>query len=220
MINSLTTLSHGVSAFYSFCPICLDEGEVPYFRKRWRLNCFLVCDRHPLQMQYRCEACGSPVSLEPQGVDVFISGHRKQILRDCLQCGQSLLSRKEARISDLSWQRLLRLQNKILAVLTAGTVSVTGIGVISAGKFLESYFQREVNDGGRVTGLIGLDFRRIFGIHRHALLAELSDHPGIALEDESEYVLYGKDSVEPLAFQPGSGRHSQVKGEMNFEIYE
>ncbi|WP_188692394.1 MULTISPECIES: TniQ family protein [Silvimonas] len=200
MIRSLTTLN-GTSAFYSYCPTCLREDETPYFRREWRLNCFLVCNQHPLQMRWYCAQCEHVTSIENLRIGLFDSEDRKDVLRACFHCGVRLQECNARELSGTTWERLCRLQSKILRVLSAGTVSVTGIGSISAEKFLQSYFCAEDDEKKRLVLLLGLDFRRIYGIHRHDLLAELDTHPGIALEDTSEYVIYEKEptSVQKVA---------------------
>ncbi|CAG0995456.1 hypothetical protein RHDC4_02790 [Rhodocyclaceae bacterium] len=44
-----------------FCPSCLFEDSVPYFRRRWRLAFSTVCDRHGVMLHDRCPSCGAPV---------------------------------------------------------------------------------------------------------------------------------------------------------------
>lgn len=45
-----------------FCPTCLAEDAVPYFRKRWRIALNTVCTRHGTMLLDRCPACGVGVA--------------------------------------------------------------------------------------------------------------------------------------------------------------
>lgn len=45
-----------------FCPACLAEDPVPYYRKRWRVAFYTWCCRHQLMLHDRCPRCGAPVS--------------------------------------------------------------------------------------------------------------------------------------------------------------
>jgi len=45
-----------------FCPSCLAEDTVPYFRKRWRIALNTVCTRHGTMLLDRCSECGTGVA--------------------------------------------------------------------------------------------------------------------------------------------------------------
>lgn len=45
-----------------FCPACLAEDRVPYYRKRWRVALYTCCTRHGIMMHDRCPACGAGVA--------------------------------------------------------------------------------------------------------------------------------------------------------------
>jgi len=44
-----------------YCPYCLLEDEVPYFRLSWRFAFTTHCERHRCLLEERCPTCGSPV---------------------------------------------------------------------------------------------------------------------------------------------------------------
>lgn len=44
-----------------FCPRCLLEDKIPYFRKRWRVAFYTMCTKHQCMLHDRCPACGAPV---------------------------------------------------------------------------------------------------------------------------------------------------------------
>lgn len=45
-----------------FCPACLSEDNVPYFRKRWRIALNTVCSKHGTMLFDRCPHCGAAVA--------------------------------------------------------------------------------------------------------------------------------------------------------------
>lgn len=44
-----------------FCPQCLSEDRMPYFRKGWRVALFTFCPRHQVMLHDACPSCGSPL---------------------------------------------------------------------------------------------------------------------------------------------------------------
>lgn len=44
-----------------FCPTCLAEDEIPYFRKRWRIALNTVCSKHNTRLFDRCPHCDAAV---------------------------------------------------------------------------------------------------------------------------------------------------------------
>lgn len=43
-----------------YCPLCLSEDKVPYFRLSWRLGFNTCCERHQVLYRDSCEHCASP----------------------------------------------------------------------------------------------------------------------------------------------------------------
>lgn len=61
----LPNLSHGTrhDGFgMQFCPVCLAEDAIPYFRKQWRLALYTYCPNHQVMLHDACPACGASVS--------------------------------------------------------------------------------------------------------------------------------------------------------------
>lgn len=57
-----------------FCPTCLAEDTIPYFRKRWRIALNTVCSRHGIMLFDRCPQCGAAVAfhrLDMAGVEAI-----------------------------------------------------------------------------------------------------------------------------------------------------
>jgi len=46
-----------------FCPICLKNDSIPFFRKEWRLSFVTTCLKHKCFLQDCCPQCQSPISI-------------------------------------------------------------------------------------------------------------------------------------------------------------
>ncbi len=93
-----------------YCPLCLAEDQIPYFRRKWRLAFYTVCDRHGMLMHERCAQCAAPVAFFRRELG---DRHKFEIdsLTLCHVCGADL-SRAEARdpsVGDV--QPLIQLQS-------------------------------------------------------------------------------------------------------------
>lgn len=58
-----------------YCPVCLDEDAVPYFRRRWRIATSSVCVQHGVLLADRCPECGES-----------IAPHRSRQISRCWKC--------------------------------------------------------------------------------------------------------------------------------------
>ncbi|WP_420712400.1 TniQ family protein [Niveibacterium sp. 24ML] len=76
---------HGVQ----FCPKCLSEDSVPYFRRRWRLALCTYCTRHECLLLDRCQECGSPVEYHRGDVGIE-TGNAFKGMTTCCSCGADL----------------------------------------------------------------------------------------------------------------------------------
>jgi hypothetical protein len=45
-----------------YCSKCLQEDQIPYFRKEWRLKAISKCEKHSLELHDSCSQCGIPIS--------------------------------------------------------------------------------------------------------------------------------------------------------------
>ena len=73
-----------------YCPACLAGGNVPYFRRAWRLSFVTVCPEHGVELLDSCPKCSAP--LAPHRVDIgpdgFEPGPNRIVY--CAQCGHDL----------------------------------------------------------------------------------------------------------------------------------
>ncbi|MFW9972939.1 MAG: TniQ family protein, partial [Candidatus Odinarchaeota archaeon] len=67
-----------------YCPICLKEDEIPYFRKCWKLRYLTCCDKHKVYLYDRCSnpECRRPINLS-------LVKYEKSIT-ECVYCGTDL----------------------------------------------------------------------------------------------------------------------------------
>lgn len=77
------------SPIYRYCPECLRDDAIPFFRKAWRLAFNYVCTEHAILLRDTCPGCLMGIDLDkerdPRGL-VRPSG----ILRFCPNCGADL----------------------------------------------------------------------------------------------------------------------------------
>jgi hypothetical protein len=72
-----------------FCPACLAEDEIPYFRKRWRVAFNTVCTKHGTMLCDRCPECGTAIAFHrldmagPQSLEIGTVSY-------CHSCGFDL----------------------------------------------------------------------------------------------------------------------------------
>lgn len=72
-----------------YCPLCLKEDSIPYYRLSWRLALVVICGRHRCAMEEVCPQCGSPIMFHRHGIgrDKTPCAGR---LRLCHACGLDL----------------------------------------------------------------------------------------------------------------------------------
>ena len=54
-----------------YCPMCLAEDDVPYFRKRWRVSLYTMCTKHQCMLHDRCPSCGAVVEFTRREMGKF-----------------------------------------------------------------------------------------------------------------------------------------------------
>lgn len=102
-------------AWMAYCPLCLATDPIPYFRRKWRLAFYTLCDLHGVLLLDRCPWCGEVVQYFRREL-----GHRYTAVTDelylCCRCGYDL--RRAAAYGDgcSSWKVLSDL--KMLCALS------------------------------------------------------------------------------------------------------
>lgn len=72
-----------------YCPLCLKEDPLPYYRLPWRIALAVVCRHHGCVMEGVCAQCKAPIIFHRHGVGREKAPHVSQ-LRLCHACGADL----------------------------------------------------------------------------------------------------------------------------------
>lgn len=170
-----------------FCPRCLEEDSIPYYRRYWRLALYAMCERHLCVMQENCPQCKATVAFYRHGI-----GRGKEIpldaLRLCHECGFDL---SQAASFIPNWADIRSLNNfkKILGRFESGCLPFEfnttyfgipyfhGVRVLVSvihgrnGLRLRQLLSRDVGvDFGQSASRSGLDFEYLTAAERLNLL--------------------------------------------------
>lgn len=72
-----------------YCPQCLRDDHVTYFRQSWRLAFFAICEKHHCLLVSRCPGCQNPIMFHRFGIG-NIATYRPKFLAFCSECGERL----------------------------------------------------------------------------------------------------------------------------------
>lgn len=67
-----------------FCPQCLNEDLIPYFRKEWRLSTYTNCKKHSRNLFDRCSNCLTPLTIS--------KSYQEKDFTYCYKCGFSIIT--------------------------------------------------------------------------------------------------------------------------------
>ncbi len=110
-----------------FCPQCLAEDSVKYFRKEWRLSFVVMCWRHKCMLVDSCTKCGSSIDYQRTGVGLKKGTELpSDNLGVCAECGHKLWLPEERTAKDASsWLEPSYLQ--FLRAFDLGGTAVPGL---------------------------------------------------------------------------------------------
>lgn len=155
-----------------FCPLCLAEDQVPYFRLRWRLHFVTACERHHVFLLDRCPGCHEPI--HP------LKAVRTQHGLECHKCGINLSITTTERAEDLVAQQRLLTASSGYAVDLPGQGAVPTpnffqlvlmlFRLVAGGPFAQA-LRRELTDGTSLGPIPrSADLYRFSPAQRHTLL--------------------------------------------------
>ncbi|MDX9744115.1 MAG: TniQ family protein [Arcobacteraceae bacterium] len=75
-----------------FCPKCLSEDKIPYWRKKWRYDFYTACPKHKIFLSDRCGSCYERIRVTKMNVSdkvVF-----------CSKCGRDLSITRPAKVPE------------------------------------------------------------------------------------------------------------------------
>ena len=80
-IRSSNRLGYSVQ----FCPECLAQDKIPYFRRKWRIGFYTFCPSHGVALYDCCPKCGAPIVIHRRDFSVDIGRAGK--ITQCHVCG-------------------------------------------------------------------------------------------------------------------------------------
>lgn len=107
-----------------YCPQCLSEDEIPYFRKEWAFAFVVACKKHRAMLYQACPQCGtrnyySGSWSAPTEIQL------KNSVINCLACGGDLTMQK-VRVLDGNFEALLSFQSALIKGAKQGQIDFEG----------------------------------------------------------------------------------------------
>ena len=97
-----------------YCPICLREDKVLYFRKTWRIVFYNICHKHKCRLYEHCPECKTKL-------DISKMYNNEQHYAFCHKCGFELKRGRRLPINK-KYISSLNYQNKILETIHKGYI--------------------------------------------------------------------------------------------------
>lgn len=99
-----------------YCPVCLREDKVPYFRKQWRLVFYNICHKHKCRLYEHCPSC-------KKELDISRMHHNELPYTYCGYCGFELKKGRKLPIHK-KYISSLEYQNEIFKILHNGYITL------------------------------------------------------------------------------------------------
>lgn len=116
---------------YRFCPVCLLQDKVKYFRIEWRFRCWLWCPLHCCRLRDMCSVCSAPVRLPADLIRAGPKGWGMATLGRCMACEADLTAGAQYLVDShpsavlTEWEQcLLRNGRAVLATLLHGECTI------------------------------------------------------------------------------------------------
>ena len=97
-----------------YCPVCLREDKIPYFRKKWRVIFYNICHKHDCRLYEHCPTCKTKL-------DISKMHDNKLPYTYCHHCGFELKKSRKLPILQ-KYISSLDYQNKIFKVIHDGYI--------------------------------------------------------------------------------------------------
>lgn len=108
-----------------YCPVCLREDKVPYFRKTWRVVFYNICHKHKCRMYEHCPECKTKL-------DISQMYNNELPYTFCHKCGFELKKGRRVPIHK-KYNSSIAYQNKILETINNGYIQ---LGITTVYSFL------------------------------------------------------------------------------------
>lgn len=99
-----------------FCPLCLKEDKIPYFRKEWKITFSTICLKHRCFLYDACPHCNAKIMIS----QMF---QNKYTYTYCFKCGFNLKSSKPLHIH-YTYKHLRQYTNIIFDTLEKGYINL------------------------------------------------------------------------------------------------
>ena len=113
---------------FRFCPLCLQEDEIPYFRMEWRLKLCVSCPIHECLLEEDCHRCRSPITLPVNLFSKVSDTKPVESLANCQSCGAQLTKVNPASFKgalyeamDLKSKKFIKDGGTLIPILYKGT---------------------------------------------------------------------------------------------------
>lgn len=112
---------HRTRKFYGqqFCPACLAEDKIPYFRKKWRVAYINTCNFHNIFLHDRCPHCQQPIMPHRSDMKEKVYLPHNIDIRFCSICSGSIIECCTKTPSPIE----LNLQKKIFNSIEHGAIT-------------------------------------------------------------------------------------------------
>ena len=111
-----------------FCPLCLQEDEIPYFRMEWRLKLCVSCPIHDCLLEEDCHRCKNPIILPVNLFSKVSDTKPLESLANCTSCGVELTKVSPASFKgilyeamDLKSRKFIKNGGTLIPILYKGT---------------------------------------------------------------------------------------------------
>lgn len=115
-----------------FCPLCLKEDKIPYFRKFWRTRLATCCEKHNI---YLYDRCSNPDCKRP--INISLIKYEKSI-KECVYCGIDLSNSDVIKIPENSHD--IGITKNLKSLLREGRISISDEHLSSFLFFEAMYF--------------------------------------------------------------------------------
>lgn len=124
------------SSGLQFCPQCLAEDDIPYFRRIWRLAFVVLCNKHNAVLIDRCTECGIPLDLFwKRGKPIM--NYIEDLMTLCQSCKTDLRKMANDLTSDIILREELEFQASLIKVLNQGWIEIPQKGHVYSHLYFE-----------------------------------------------------------------------------------
>jgi hypothetical protein len=99
-----------------YCPVCLREDKVPYFRKTWRVVFYNICHKHQCRLYEHCPSCKTNLDISKMYENELTYTH-------CHHCGFELKKGRKLPIHK-KYISSLDYQNRIFKIIYDGYIQI------------------------------------------------------------------------------------------------